>query len=55
MYILFASLSITIALLMAASIYFYLIKYKENKNSYYHFMSQVTNKKKLCINNINQN
>ena len=39
-YILFVFLLITITLLMAVSIYCYLIKYQANKNIYYHFMRQ---------------
>ena len=42
-YILLAFLLITIALLIAVSAYFYLIKYKANKNTNYHFMSQIRN------------
>ena len=42
--LLLAFLLITIALLIAVSIYCYLIKYKAFVlNSYYHFMSQIIN------------
>ena len=45
MSILLAFLLITIALLMAVSIYCYLIQYKAKtkKSTYYYFTSQVTN------------
>ena len=36
-------LLITIALLIAVSTYCYLIKYKANKNIYFHITSQLTN------------
>ena len=38
-----AFLVITIALLIAVSIYCYMIKHKANRNTYYHFTSQITN------------
>ena len=43
LYILLAFLLITIALLIAASIYCYLINVEPSKNIYYYFMSQITN------------
>ena len=46
-YILVAFLLITIALLTAVGIYCYLIKYKQNKNTHYHFMPYLTNKEVL--------
>ena len=42
-YILLAFFLISIALLIAVSIYHYLIKFKQNKSIYYHFMSQLLN------------
>ena len=42
-YILLIFLLITIALLIAVSIYCYLIKYRAKKNIYYHFTTQITN------------
>ena len=42
-YILLAFLLITIVLLIAVSIYCYLNNIKQNKNTYYHFTSQITN------------
>ena len=53
-YILLAFLLITIALLIVVNIYYYLIKYRAKKKIYYHFTSQITNQKKLCISNINK-
>ena len=53
-YILLAFLLITIALLIARSIYCYLIKYSAKQNIYYHLNSQITNEKKLKIKNVNQ-
>ena len=46
-YILLAFLLITVALLIAVSIYCYLIKYQANKNNYYHFTSQMTDLKDI--------
>ena len=42
-YILLASLLITVAFLIVVSIYCYLIKYKAKQNTYYHFTSQMIN------------
>ena len=42
-YILLAFLLIAIALLIVVSVYCYLIKIKQNENTYYHFTSQITN------------
>ena len=47
LYILLAFLLTAIALLIAVGIYCYLIKYKQNKNAHYHFMSYLTNKEVL--------
>ena len=52
LYILLALLLTTVALMIAASIQCYLIE--QNKNIYYHFTTQITNQKKLCIKNINK-
>ena len=42
-YILLVFLLITIVLLIAVSIYCYLIKYQAKKSIYYHFTAQITN------------
>ena len=42
-YILLAFLLITIALLIAVSIYCYLIKYRARQKNYYHFITQIMN------------
>ena len=54
-YILHAFLLTRIVLLMVVSIYCYLIKYKSKQSTSYDFIvtSQITNQKKLCIDNIN--
>ena len=43
LYILLAFLLITIALLIAVSIYYYLTNIKHNKNIHYHFTTQIRN------------
>ena len=50
-YILLAFLLISIALLVAVSIYCYVIKCRANKNIYYHLNLQITNQKKWYIKN----
>ena len=52
-YILLVFLLITIALLIAFSIYCYLIKYWANKKSYDHFMTQIMSENKFYIDNLN--
>ena len=42
-YILLTFLLITITLLIAVSIYCYLINIDQNRNIYYHFTTQITN------------
>ena len=51
-FILFAFLSITIALLIGVSIYCYLVKYKSKQKHLLPFYVTNDKWKKLCINNI---
>ena len=52
-YILLAFLSIIIALLIAVSIYCYLIKYLTRQKYLLPFQVKINKLKKLCINNLN--